>query len=583
MDINKELKDLMTDFPFSFDAKKECEKIYREIYSIIDCISEQDQVLIRGAGEHTEELLRIFNDCGKKNNIVAIIDDRLSGTIIEGITVNPVTFQEKVFFNIVLLSSFSYEKEMKCEYVNDNVEIIAIYEELEKRGIKLLAPFYKYTEYGYMLPLTYFYNYRKDNDKASLESLIGALLNIKDFLNAEKYINEYIKRSFDGLDVLKRFLSAWKDLDIKIKKELSLKKDILWYWTDAVDFENVKLLPQIYQYKDKGIFFNNAYSVAAYTTEATRAIFDGFYPIDDYKAYDNPVNGKNSRLLQVLKSNNYDFIYVGYDDSQKIAEEYTKSIDGVTNFTTKPDTASTLLLWLVLRESLLRKRSGCYLCHILPESHDGNCFDDTIEYCYQKRLGYCEQTVNAFNYIDKQIYFYNAFWNDDNIRIFMSDHGSHILNPNTMNFVDSKVHSYLIITGEGIPAINEDRIFSYTKFAELFIYLFKGCSSNYNKIFSDYAKLQDYDYKSLSGVIAFINADNKEKGLAFRQVITKHDRYIVLGNGKELYYLNSDLDKNLFFDKKFYGRIEELRKICGNYFIDVWKNEDFVNSRKLYE
>ena len=100
---------------------------------------EGKRVIIRGAGIHTEHFLDNIKREGylSKINILAIVDDILCGEEIEGIKIINKNMQEKIKYDSVVISSFSYRKEMKKDYDGNKINLVDLYDELEKKNIIL--------------------------------------------------------------------------------------------------------------------------------------------------------------------------------------------------------------------------------------------------------------------------------------------------------------------------------------------------------------------------------------------------------------------------------------------------------------
>lgn len=89
---------------------------------------------------------------------------------------------------MVILSSYSYRHAMREDYESESVLIWDIYEELEKAGYHLEAPFYYYRNKFYETSLYYKHCYQKERTEEMLEMLIDSLLVLKDFHSAFLWI-----------------------------------------------------------------------------------------------------------------------------------------------------------------------------------------------------------------------------------------------------------------------------------------------------------------------------------------------------------------------------------------------------------
>lgn len=107
-------------------------------------------IAIRGAGEHTTELLKLFSNSDL--SILCIWDKEISGQFLGGYPViNEIYELKKYRFDTILLSSWKYRKEMAedvreklKENQMEDIEILDFYEQLQKDGIPMESEFYWY-------------------------------------------------------------------------------------------------------------------------------------------------------------------------------------------------------------------------------------------------------------------------------------------------------------------------------------------------------------------------------------------------------------------------------------------------------
>jgi len=101
------------------------------------------RVIIRGAGRHTDELIRLLpNDC----EILGIVANEVRMSGVEGLEVySSFDVFENMDIDYVLISSYRYAEEMEAELYHTKYreKIFNIYEELEKKGIIFHKEFYE--------------------------------------------------------------------------------------------------------------------------------------------------------------------------------------------------------------------------------------------------------------------------------------------------------------------------------------------------------------------------------------------------------------------------------------------------------
>ena len=75
---------------------------------------------------------------------------------------------------------------------------------------------------------------------------------------------------------------------------------------------------------------------------------------------------------------------------------------------------------------------------------------------------------------------------------------------------------------------------------------------------------------------------NKAEALQRRGVITLRDRYCKFADERECYFIAGDEKNDRINDMRYATRIEELRELSGNEFIDINQYEKFEYSKLLY-
>lgn len=85
------------------------------------------------------------------------------------------------------------------------------------------------------------------------------------------------------------------------------------------------------------------------------------------------------------------------------------------------------------------------------------------------------------------------------------------------------------------------------------------------------------------GVNKTIKENNHIYGMAYRCVVTKFDKFIKIANGKEIYYKLENENINLIDCAEYKDRIEQLRRLAGNYFLNIKEIPEFANALKLYK
>ena len=81
--------------------------------------------------------------------------------------------------------------------------------------------------------------------------------------------------------------------------------------------------PFLQRKADEGLFFKNAYTVMPWTTETTKTILTGEYPIEGQLFLNNNFSTSNMQLLKLLDGKGYGFAYCGMP---KFAKMFNDSV-----------------------------------------------------------------------------------------------------------------------------------------------------------------------------------------------------------------------------------------------------------------
>ena len=585
-DLQQKFETIIKKLP-DFGSSLEIEnKIGMCIRNMVDRFSGSSKIIIRGGGKHTKQLLTAIKEQNGKESfsIVAIVDDGMQGENIDGIHVISRTAVDALDYDVIILSSFSYAKEMRMDYDEAKIEIWDLYSELAECGYYLTAPFYYYQEGNYEIPLYYKQAYELVQTKENLESLIDSLLVLKDFKTAFYYIEEYISLGFDIDAIYQRLQQDLENMFIEAKAKMQDRdgKDIVMFWIDAVPYMQLHWLPYIYAKKEKCCFFERAYTVTPYTHPTMHSLLQGVLRIEDYSITNEEIDESNSEIIQDLQKAGYDFLYIGYCGNKHLAEKFRIENSSVEHEVGKMTSACKIYWELLCR--LLKNHKPLYcIAHSVVETHE-----PYIALSLGKKHSYklseimnSGQHKKSYKYLNEQLEFYSRFLPDDMTKIYMSDHGD-VFSVDTWKFTEERVHPFFLIESEKVPAKKVSGIFSYVNFKWIVKCLLNNQEKYLLQATTKYALIEDVDKYNVN-VINFLTKNNiEEYGFSFRGTVTSKDKYVKLSTGKEFYFQLSDESKNLIHDERFSKRIAILSDITGDKFLDVNEYPEFVHSRKLY-
>lgn len=562
-------------------------KINSVIWSVIENLNKSDKVIIRGAGVHTEQLFNIIKQKYTLGEIpiIAIVDNGLNGDCLDGIPVITSEKAELLQYNTVIISSFSHIEEMKKDYNLVNIKVLDIYEELNKEGIKLTAPFYYYKQKNYEISLYYISQYKKNSSKENLEYVIDALLELKDFKSVFKCIDYYIELGYDNENIYINIKNELKKLlqEFTIMMDGRTGKDIIMFWIDAVPYSQVEWLQYVYSQKDESCFFENVYTVTPYTRPTMHTLLQGYSIIDDYDACAAEIDKTNSIVIQDIESAGYDYLYVGYNGTGNISEEYMINENCLNHEYAKMVSACSIY-WEMLCYLSVATKPVFYMVHSAVETHEPYIalnLDDLRSYQISKILE-TGQNKMTYKYLDGQVEFYSGLLGNNNIKIYMSDHGN-IIDWNKWKFAEQRIKTFFMVKGKNIRKQNIQKILSYKNFKYIVKWLLFSDEAYLNQALSGEAYIQEVDTYDVHAIANYIKKGKKKSGMAFRGVVTYKDKFFRIGNGEEFYFkLKGEMEEEEISNPGIV-RLNELREKAGYKFIDINKYKQFYSSKKLYE
>lgn len=254
------------------------------------------------------------------------------------------------------------------------------------------------------------------------------------------------------------------------------------------------------------------------------------------------------------------------------------------------ENASTIRYWKALQTILLQVKPVCMVIHAVVETHEPYLSADitnpilnfkpfkddfhTKEAIQQKKIS--EKYWNA------QLEFYDSFFKEyDCTRVFMSDHGRWHSKEDRRYF-DYVNHIFFFIIDKKMKPKRINNLFSLFDFDKVIAYILQPSVANLNNILSDVILLQDVDIYSFSK-LQYLDNSNKELAMSYRSARGKNDKYVLLRNGEEKYYLLPDEKNNHINEKVYKERILELKKLAGSEFLNLNSSERFYYARELYE
>lgn len=563
--------------------------IKNKIVEILNQIPHDKIVAVRGAGEHTSELLSIegcnvhfkyiFDYSKQEKEIVKIAGKKRE--------VYPCNLIMAMNIDIIIISSYTHRKKIReeLEKLNGNFMILDLYDELQKSGLDVNAPFYRNTEDMYENVIYHRKKYFLENSAVNLKNLIIAYLKIYDFINFYRFAEEYICNKYQDYQDIQNALDEVKQLlnFVKIKIRKRQQRDIVTIWNDQLDYSWLEYAPYMKKKGGSSMFFENAYTMTPFTVPTILEMFQGLKSIDD-EIYHNkfcPIDSINSNIIKELELCGYVFIYIGDDaDARLFEKKYT-----VSHY---PYSSSCIRCVDMLQILLDTEQPVCILLHALVETHNPYLSGELHDAKYyewptftggteEKAL---EQRKKSVLYWDKQIEFYMGFLSDNCIKIFMSDHGPRYnIQP---IYKEPTTHIIFFINGKDIPKGRYKKLFSIYDFYKIIQCILKSKFEE-DYIFSSYVLMQETNIFNSTAICYYLKNNAEECFCSFRAVRTEKELYVKLSSGKKYYYLLPDEETNYIAeaDKE---RLAWLDKLAGDKFEDLSKHEKEIEDfRKQFE
>lgn len=403
------------------------------------------------------------------------------------------------------------------------------------------------------------------------QKLFFLSLYIRNFIQAEKYqkiLEEAGEQSSEN---------AWKEIQVllmDIKHRLHNRKlaDIVMMWMDAVSYGTGQDMPYLQKQIDDGISYENAFTVTPRTNPTAQTLFLGEKLIDDSLYLKKEITEENSVVIQDLMSHGYVCKvisgYLAIFERKLQSENYHELY-----------TPCSAIFWDMLYHLLNSDTPVFLLAHALTESHAPHLVTDMNEkdFCvWSSRLhkGHLE--------LDRQMEFYMDFLGKEVIKIFMSDHGQHL--------VKEQFHTYFIVRGKNYQKRVAKEFFSYVDFHKLLHGILEGNKLDQPIFDREYAEVQMLDFYN-NRIIGDIIGKKEPVLLSqfgYFGIVTKDYLYLKYHIGIEflarwdfmefephLYYQANNICNN--------SLLPYFRNLLKNKRVNINENEKFRYTRYLYK
>ncbi|MBD5449612.1 MAG: LTA synthase family protein [Lachnospiraceae bacterium] len=502
--------------------------------------------------------------------------------IIKNTNVLSIDHIRQINVDYIILGSYQFRNELKDELRENGYNGIVV---------DFFQPMEEYlqehtSDYHTIYEIKKSYKNLCGKEKESvLRRLIREYLLIRDFNSAFRYIDEYIMNEFDSTQIYENLKKGIEQLLSRIRNCINSRRnnDIIINWIDALPYMHLQDFPFLQSKAEHAVNFEHAYTVNPWTTETLKTMLYGEYSIENKLFLKDNCFTDETNLLKNLVSRGYKFSYLGMNKYVKLFDEQTILIPEL-NF--RKDNSSIPRQWEALKLLCKEENPLCLLIHTLWETHEPYICGEIDPYlkfaCTEEDWGQeaCKiQAEVSGRYIDNQLEFYDGFLGRSAIKIYMSDHGR--ITNSIMR--ESRVHIIFIVDYAEIKNEKIEGIFSLIDFNKV-IECCLDKEKDFHQLEREYALVEALDFYNPAMIKKILGNPqyNKAEALQRRGVITLRDRYCKFADDRECYFIAGDEKNDRINDMRYATRIEELRELSGNEFIDINQYEKFEYSKLLY-
>lgn len=582
------------DFQISKIEKNFFEKLYREKPDYIN-IDELSAVINNIFENVSGVLLDPLYENERSKFLYGILNKKNRNKII------PIKFQTtdikniKYFYkgnNCLLISlDGNSSKRIKVSLMLNKIfrlRVLNLTEELRGQGYDLidwLRPFlFSYNDIhndakSYELAIG-----NNDEEKAIYyaKQCLGDCFRIRDFYNAKKWLERAVDLLEDKSEI-RELTEVWNKVEdiLRLTEEKIKEKSnniIVLHWIDDLRYDHLHNLPFVESRMKEGIFYEKMYTVTPNTRPTAIAMLAQKTIIDDDGRKINDADILNSRLGVMLQNNDFKFC----SNSGYLLQEFNVG-NPFWGFYKNGAAPSTLIMYYAVCRMECGQKSFM-LNHYLYENHPP-CISPRypkgadVSWTGEFNKYALDSKIAGQQYIDEQCRYYDRFFGKAKINIYMSDHGHHLFEK---DFSPNDSHHVVF------SIVHKDvKLRRTIKKAESLL--------NFTNILESVIEDQEITERTTPGyaIIQQDDAYGKNLGadvfrgdlwnfLQYRGVITSDDSYVRFVDGQE-YYLVGDDKTNRIKDENNRERVQELRKLAGNEYIDIYKDPFYVKTRKFYK
>ena len=485
---------------------------------------------------------------------------------------------------------YRFAKKIILQVVN-RCKVVNIQDYLKAKGYELSAAGYRDLSLVYDDVYADYERYQRsrgtEEERVNIKRLIGDYLEIKDFVNAEKWI-AHLSELYGEQDAdTVKYQKLWGEMQdcLKVLAEgINGKEHIVVNWVDALRYDELSNMEYLSERVHSGIDFEKMYAPTPYTSAALKALMTGKYIIDDKAFLMTDEDYRAGKLYQYLQAHGYCFkcsssvFYTGIfsnEDSSILLSTYMN----------RDMVPSTVVQFDAICNLYDSKEKCFYIIHNICETHEP-CLNPLKPTKHMKGINFAteakafkKQIVESQKYLDEQLRFYGQFYEDIKCNIYMSDHGK--MREEEHICIEGNHHIIFSVFQKGVTGRSIQAMASQNSFPELVKKILEDKLYELEKMYDkDYVLIEMddlYSGKHLNEI--------KSTGLLFMQyrgVITRDDSFVKLITGQEFYFRNGG-SENLGHEERYQERIDCLRTLAGNKYIDIHKERRYQIAIDLYQ
>lgn len=417
-----------------------------------------------------------------------------------------------------------------------------------------------------------------------LKKLMGISVLEKDIIGLQNYINIYAKE-YD-----EQFRSWMEEITLLIsemKKKIANRKhkDVIVNWVDSVSNNRLKEeMPFLYHLsmEKESMKSEYAYTCMPWTTPTMKTIMTGKDPIEG-KLYRYKFLNDEMELLREIKKNGYQFLYFGNALWQK--KIIPKKYQGILPEQMRTY-ISTEYLWNAANRMATGKNVPYFLLiHELSETHDPFFCPDSGELKIATHDRNGKEKEISSKWMDRQYEFYLDLIGNKSLQVYLGDHGDH--EKYVYAYQNNRLNIMFFIRNSVKKVDFSKGMFSLKKFPQLINYLMGWENVTEEQFLDEYIISDSYDYYSEKDVKGIIGSDaglkDKRGWMQVKTIRNQEYAYVLFFDGEEMFFALPNETENLIDRPEYADMIAEMKEKLGTEFIDIYQEEFFVHSRKLYE